>query len=128
MLGDIGVWSLVIGIVLGLCGIWATLKHRNRKTASIWYKSSVLLAENKSILPEEVTIQFAGKPISHLKKMNVVLWNAGNVTIDGNDIVLEDPLRIAFKDKFEDAIELFKVYLAKQSKPANGAKIYQLNA
>jgi hypothetical protein len=61
-----------------------------------------------------VEIKFSGTPISRVTAETIVLWNAGNVTLGGSQIVASDPLRFEIK-----AGEILKARTLKVSREVN---------
>jgi hypothetical protein len=53
-----------------------------------------LVGGDEAALPDEVTIMYKGMKVPRLSSSLIALWNAGNLTIRGSDIVEADPLRI----------------------------------
>jgi len=70
---------------------------RGKSTPRLVYqeRSVRLIGGDDPALPEDVTVTFAGVEVPRLSKSVVVLWNAGNTTIRGSEIVERQPLRIA---------------------------------
>lgn len=60
-----------------------------------------LIEKEKRILPEQVEILFGGRSIPRLTMTHVILWNSGKATLDGKNIVTDDPLRLEFSKESE---------------------------
>jgi len=67
---------------------------RQRSIISYRARGVRLLGHAESKLPKEVSVQYRGSDIPRLTRSVVVLWNDGEKTISGADIVKEDPIRI----------------------------------
>ncbi len=51
------------------------------------------------MLPTNVRILFDGQEVPHIMRTLVWVWNAGNSTLRGEDIVSKDQLRLAYNSK-----------------------------
>ena len=87
-----------VGSLIGLVGIAAAavtyILSRQRSIISYRTRGVRLLGHAESKLPNEVNVQYRGKDIPRLTRSVVVLWNDGERTISGADIVQEDPICI----------------------------------
>jgi len=87
-----------VGSLIGLIGIAAAggtyVLSRQRSIISYRTRGVRLLGHAESKLPDEVNVQYRGKDIPRLTRSVVVLWNDGEKTISGSDIVQEDPIRV----------------------------------
>lgn len=87
-----------VGSLIGLLGIAAAgityVLSRQRSIISYRTRGVRLLGHAESKLPKEVSVQYRGRDIPRLTRSVVVLWNDGEKTITGADIVGEDPIRI----------------------------------
>lgn len=90
----VGVLSIVVALF-----IYAASKRR----AQLAYRVENLRLIDKadSLLPDEVSILFKGVEVPRLTKTTIVLWNRGNTTISGTEIVEHDPLRTIFPEGTE---------------------------
>jgi hypothetical protein len=86
------------GSVLGLIGIVLAFvfyfRSLGRIELAFQHDTVHLIGGRGAAFPAEVHVIFAGKPVSHVAMTRVVLWNAGNRTVTGADIVPADPLRL----------------------------------
>jgi len=110
-----GVLIGAIGIVLGIIGITSTIKSRTRASLSYQDHSLQLIEKSKQLLPKNIEILFDGKPVTRLTKTYMTLWNSGNTTLYGNNIVAEDPLRLEFS---KDA-QILQAPVIKSNRDAN---------
>jgi len=111
----IGVSIGIIGIILGIIGITSTIKSRTRPSLSYQDHSLQLIEKSKQLLPKNIEILFDGKPVTQLVKTYVTLWNSGNTTLYGSNIVVEDPLRLEFS---KDA-QILQAPVIKSNRDAN---------
>jgi hypothetical protein len=116
---NIEIWGFVIGVAGALFAVYAYVKQKVKKSASYRVYRYILLGGAEGILPSEVVIHFQDKRINHLKKKTVIFWNSGTETIDKNDIVRTDPLRVLFTGK----ADILKSSIVRQSKTTNNATI-----
>ncbi len=54
------------------------------------------LGAKDDVFPSEVEVRYRGTPVSRLTSSTVWIWNAGLKTVNGEDIVPHDPLRLHF--------------------------------
>lgn len=91
-----------VGSLIGLAGIAAAaltyVLSRRRTILSYRTRGVRLLGQAGSKLPDGVTVQYQGKDIPRLTRSVVVLWNDGETTISGTDLIPNDPLRIVVED------------------------------
>lgn len=87
-----------VGSVIGLIGIvvGVGLYVFSRRRSVLAYRTLGIrvLGSASAKLSQDVTVQFRGRTIPRLTRSVVVLWNDGERTIAGQDIVANDPLRI----------------------------------
>lgn len=86
-----------LGTLLGITGIViAVLTYlwtRRRTSLAYVYLGEHLLGSASDALPPEIVVQYNGISIPRLTKSILILWNSGENTINGEDIVAKDPLR-----------------------------------
>jgi hypothetical protein len=80
----IAIVTLIVSIVVSY-----RLRHRVEMSYQWWLIH--LIGGDSSALPDEVTISFKDMPVPRLSSSTVVIWNTGNTTILGQDIVASDP-------------------------------------
>jgi hypothetical protein len=88
-----------IGTVLGVVGIALAIYFYTRTKPSrriLYQTGGVKLIGEHGELPNEVTVSFREVPVRALTTSTIVVWNGGNITIDGDSIVRTDPLRFCF--------------------------------
>lgn len=114
-----------VGSALGVIGLIAAVVmfrwSRQRAIAAYQQRGSLLLGHNASELPSELSVTYRGRQIPRLTKTLLVIWNAGEKTINGADIVERDPLRI----EIDAGGELLAVSVLKVSREAINFELRQ---
>ena len=88
-----------IGTIAGIAGLTlAVFFHlRSRKSSIIAIQSKdVSMIGGGAVFPDEVEVRYRGTPVPRLTSSIVWIWNAGNKTVKGSEIVAHDPLRLRF--------------------------------
>lgn len=92
--------NTLIGVIIGLVGLVAAfLFYRLSRVGSrLVYQSRAveLIGKVKPALPEEVEILYKKKSVPRLMRTHIILWNSGKATLNGEDIVQDDKLRLEF--------------------------------
>lgn len=107
----IGIVGIVVAVYIGL---------RSRKRLELHYQTaSVRFFEplRGVVLPVGARMTFEGATVKRLAKSTVVLWNAGNEVLRGEDIVVCDPIRV----RFGDDTRVFSTEVVGTTKTTNGA-------
>jgi hypothetical protein len=60
-----------------------------------------LIGKEEPALPEEVEILFRGRSVPRLTMTHIILWNSGKATLEGKNIIVDDPLRLEFNERAE---------------------------
>lgn len=71
-------------------------KDKNKSILAYQTNSDVILNKDNQINLDDIKITYNNKEISNLSKSYIIIWNMGNKTIEGKDIVEDDKLRIVF--------------------------------
>lgn len=101
LMENIGTW---IGILLGVVGLIAAYVFYRRsliKPNLAFVISSVRITGRDSMFPDELKIFYGDKEVKSVSQSNIVIWNSGNATIDGEGIVKTDPLRLTIPKETE---------------------------
>ena len=108
----IGVLGIVLAVVFYM--------RSRRKTALAYQTSHVTLVGGRGpAFPDEVEIRFSGTVVQRVTTTRVVLWNSGNQTVYGQNIVTLDPLRIELSaDR-----TILKTEILREPKKVNGWKV-----
>ena len=112
-----------VGSVIGLLGIVAAavtyFLGRQRSILAYRTKGLRLLGNTESGLPSDVTVQYRGMNIPRLTKSLIVIWNFGEKTINGSDVVETDPLRV----EMGDDSALLSILITKTSRDVIGVTL-----
>ena len=85
-----------VGSLIGIAGIpLAVLTYvltRQRKILAFRARGFHLIGNADPGFPSDVTVQYRGQTVTRLTRSLVIVWNQGEVTIGGGDIVPSDPL------------------------------------
>ena len=120
--GWVGSLIGLIGIILGIVGIFSYRISKSVAKPSYQKSSLRLLGRKEDNLPNQVVVTYEGNVVERLTKTTLVFWNNGTETLDGSSIVEKDPLSISFED--EDRILSYKIL--KQTKKTNEFDIQML--
>jgi hypothetical protein len=82
----IGIAGIVIGVIL-----WFSSRTRSRLAAQT---NTLELVGPNAVLPTEIEFLFRGAKVSNVAMSRIAIWNIGNTTIKGDQIVGSDPVRI----------------------------------
>jgi hypothetical protein len=113
-----------VGSLIGLAGLVAAVAiyffTRQRTVLAYQARGQRLLGHATSGLPPEVTVQYEGREISKLTRSILTLWNAGEKTIAGSDIVEGDRLRLLLGD----GSEILSAEIIQQSRAAIRSSVH----
>jgi len=111
----IGVFIGGIGVVAGYIFYRAS---RIGPRPLYQFRALRLIGKQEQALPEEVEILFRGRSVPRLTKTQVILWNSGNVMLDGKNIVVDDPLRL----ELNKGAQVLKLHVLKVTRTSNKFK------
>ncbi len=94
-----GVVGIAVAIVVPIVVYYKTSHAGPRLVYQLG--STRLISKDKRALPEQVEIRYQGRIVPRLTKTYLALWNAGRVTVKGDDIVEDDQLRLVFGNDAE---------------------------
>lgn len=88
--------QLIVVVLVLLISVVVTRKY-SRPKINLSYQISTkrLIGYSSQELPEGFVVSFRGNEVERLYRTRVVLWNNGNSTIRGDDIVPHDSLRLS---------------------------------
>ncbi|MBC2405466.1 hypothetical protein HF257_05585 [Pseudomonas sp. WS 5106] len=109
----------LIGLIGVLGGVIAYFRSRKRTSLSFAYLGEHLLGSESSALPEGISVQYYGEDIPRLTRSVIVLWNSGENTILGTEVVDIDPLRFSVGTDGK----LLSASILKASRPVNDFRI-----
>lgn len=113
--GWVGSLIGVLGIILGIVGIFSYRISKSIAKPSYQKSSLRLIGGNEDNLPKAVKVTYKGNEVDRLTKTTLTIWNNGTEILDGNDVVKSDPLFISFNAN--DKILSHKIL--KKTKDAN---------
>jgi hypothetical protein len=110
-----------VGSGLGILGILAAVVFyiRSRKNSRLSFQRDeiAIIGGSEAAFPKEVTISFADSPVDRVTATRYVIWNSGNTTLSGAQIVQSDPLRLELKSDGK----VLRVSILRVSRPVNAA-------
>jgi hypothetical protein len=116
-----------LGTLLGIGGLvfafFTYLWTRRRTKLAYVYLGEHLLGSASDSLPPAIVVQYDGISIPRLTKTHVIIWNNGENTISGTDIVPKDPLRLQVG---EDG-KILSVSVIKTSRDVIDVKLLPIN-
>lgn len=111
-----------LGLILGVVGIILAVifyyRAKARKELKYYTYGFNLVHESLSEVPN-LQVKFADKEIKNLTVTNLVIWNSGNMTIDKNDHVTLEPIRIVC----DEEIVIYSLELEISVEPSNNIQI-----
>ena len=95
-----------MGIILAVISLVVTytLGRRGISRKFLLYRSQSRCVIGDTSLGTDVSVYLGTEPVSSLYRTNIVIWSAGNQTIEGADIVVDDPLRLECVDGVPNAV------------------------
>lgn len=90
--------SFAVGTLLGLLGIYISFALRSRKAATYIFREATILQPAHDSWSDLLEIKYNGVQVRGVTTVQFGIWNDGNVTINGSDIVKSHPLRIIIPD------------------------------
>lgn len=92
-------WLTLIVAVLGLLATYFFYRRSITKHQIAFQRESTTIIGIDSDVPSDIEIVFRGTRVPLVQKSEVAIWNRGNATISGNQIVEKDALRIELTSK-----------------------------
>lgn len=113
----VGVGVGVLGVLLGII-LYYRSKERPR-LAIFSHGMNVVGAASDAL--GDVEVRFRGTPVPRVSSTSVILWNAGNATLDAKDAVERDPLRI----EVPAGASILRAVVAKETRSVLAATVAQ---
>src|SRR5262249_648320 len=111
-----------IGTVLGILGIILAfifyLKSQRRAKLAYQFDEVTLIGSRDAAFPNEVEVRFNGIPVPQLTASRLFIWNAGQRTIGGNDIVDSEPIGV----EFDESTKVLKALVCRVTREVNGVR------
>jgi hypothetical protein len=112
-----------VGSILGIVGIalsiWFYFKSQQKADPVAVIESMRLVGGPHQSLPNQIEILYEGKPVPRVTKSVVRIWNAGNVTLDGKDVVPTEPIRLVT----DENSEILSASILLRTRKVNGANV-----
>lgn len=115
--------STIVAIISVIVAVYFYLRSRKVKRLAYQLNEITVVGGSNAAFPKEVEIQFEGRKVDCVTVSHIVLWNAGNVTIDGNEIVTSDPLRI----ELTAGGDILKIDVLKGTRKVNAIRLLPRN-
>lgn len=116
-----------LGSILGIAGLFAALFFylRSRRISQLAYQLEefTMIGGSNAEFPNEVEIRFANRRVNRVTVSRIVLWNSGNMTINGSQVVDSDPVRLELTKEGE----ILKVDVLRHSRASNMVRIIPRN-
>ncbi len=113
--GWVGSLIGLIGITIGVVGIFSYKIARSSPRLVFQKYSLRLLGRDENSLPPEVKVTYKGEEVQRLTKSSFVFWNKGTETLDGKNIVRDDPLTLVF----DEGVQILSYNIIKVTKDVN---------
>ena len=110
-----GTFIGLLGLVLGFI-FYA--KSQRRARLGYQYDEVTLLGGKDAAFPTEIEVRFNGIEVPQVTACRVFLWNSGQRTIRGEDIVARDPCRI----QLESGTQVLKQTILRETRSVNGVR------
>lgn len=112
-------FNALLGIAAFAYGIFAYIRGRKRTRLAYVHLGEHLLGSASDALPPAIVVQYDGISIPRLTKSLLIIWNSGENTVSGTDIVDKDPLRLQIGDDGK----ILSVTVLKASRAVNDVKV-----
>ena len=109
------VMGIVSIVVAAITYMWA----RKRTSLGYVHLGEHLLGSTSDALPDAISVQYDGISIPRLTKTILIIWNNGENTVSGSDIVTKDPLRLQVGDDGR----ILSISVLKSSRAVNDFRI-----
>ena len=90
--------SILVGLLslaMAIFGVVMTVRARKRAHMT-FLSQDIALIGGYATYPDEIEVRYQGVPVPKVMASTVWIWNSGNTTVKGADIVPSDPLRFQF--------------------------------
>ncbi|MEA0565284.1 hypothetical protein [Lysinibacillus irui] len=93
-----------VGAVIGILGVLIAIYTYKRTKVGpqlVYQWDSLKIIGKNEITPDEITIFYKGTKVPRVIKTTIIIWNSGTKTIEGNNVVRNDPLCLEFSETEE---------------------------
>ena len=110
------------GTLIGIVGILLSIYfyRKDKIGARLDYQMAELIILDHNNLALGMSVNYFDKPITRLVKTQIVIWNSGIKTIEGEKIVANDPLKLIFNSS-----EVLGCNVASTSREINKCAVYK---
>lgn len=112
-----------LGSILGVLGLAVAivfyLRSKGRTCLAFQHDEVSIVGGSSATFPAELEIRYSDKIVPRVTSDRIVLWNAGNTTIGGSQIVESDPLRMELP--LDESI--LKATVIKVSREVNACRV-----
>lgn len=116
------------GTAIGFLGLvlaaYFFLKSRKKARLAIQRDHVTVVGGPNASFPTELEIRFAGAIVSRVTSSTIVLWNHGDRTIRGSELVEADPLRIELPTNGQ----VLRHSIVRQTRSVNGWRILPIGS
>jgi hypothetical protein len=106
----------LIGLIVGSIGIFLAFSFRPRPRLAAQVNSLELVGVDDAVLPNEIEFLYRGKKVPKVTLSRIAIWNIGNTTLRGDQIVESDPLRVVMAE----GSNLLEVGILNRTREVNG--------
>jgi hypothetical protein len=112
-----------VGTVLAIISLAAAayFYRKSKSVSRLSYQADeiTVVGGATAAFPQDLEIRFGGVVVPRVTATRAILWNAGNTTIRGDQIVGSDPLRFAVPD----GCTILRASVAKRTREANAVSL-----
>lgn len=89
--------TITFGLIAIAMTVWGVRKSQRTTRVSYLLVTGSVLGRNSLGLPPKVTIAYNDEPVGDVARTSIAVWNSGNSTISGQQIIADHPPLIHFK-------------------------------
>lgn len=105
----------LLGLIVGIVGLVFYMKSKIGTRPKCYMRTTPLIGESEQELPPEVNILFGANCVPRVSLTHLYFWNDGQETVNGSQILKDDPVRFSFSDSHE----ILKAHVAKVTRSVN---------
>lgn len=91
----VGVLIGLLGLVMAILGFLVAVRARKNPRVTFLSQDTVLI-HDYTTHPADIEVRYQGVPVPKVTASAVWIWNSGNTTVRGDDIVPSDPIGFQF--------------------------------
>jgi hypothetical protein len=111
-----------VGALIGIVGVVSGYLFFRFSTIGprlVYQWSSLKVIGKNEKTPNEIEIFYKGMKVPRIIKTTIIIWNSGKSTVDGTNIVRNDPLRFEFSEEEE----VIRASIVRKTREVNGFEI-----